>query len=499
MKIKTLLLLSASALLLASCSGGENPEASQTPASEAESSLPEQSASEEPEVSSEAPVSSEVASSELEDSSEESSVPAPVEKPNLFYQDGDIRGGTGETDMKPGQLAWWAGDGGSVSSLDKEEGGYALHYAAAGAWYGVQVFYKLPYSNAGDNYHIELTFHSDVAGSITLNSQVITLEANQDFAYSADYSCSSSTVLSLQLGVNGGGLMGGSVLRFSTPVITDLSSTEYHPVSFQVGESKVKEILVKDGKSVTAPKDPEVPEGKVFAGWYAGEEKFSPDAVITSAKEYVATFADASSSKTVTFKTSDGKVLKQVQVALGETLTKPTDVSIFAYEIVSWAKESGEAYDFSAPVNEDLTLIAKTQIAPSTWFNAEDTGWVIPSINTRLNEDGSFEVYDLAPFASGSSAYFAQVNFAPVPAVAGKSYELSFQYKINGQGGDAQIYDNGTIGNLVSLTASSEYQTATISFSQALSEGSKLTFELGAVSGVEKINFFVRNVSLIEK
>lgn len=499
MKIKTLLLLSASALLLASCSGRENPSASQTPSSEPEASLPKQSESDEGPSSSQAPESSEALPSESSERTEESSLPAPAEKPNLFYQEGDVRAGTGETDMKAGQLAWWAGDGGSVSSLEKEEGGYALHYAAAGAWYGVQVFYKLPYSQTGDNYHIELTFHSDVAGTFTVNSQTITVEADKDFAYQADYSCSSSTVLSIQLGVNGGGLMGGSLLRFSTPVITDLSDAVYHPVSFSVNESKVKEILVKDGKTVTAPKDPEAPEGKVFAGWYAGEEKYSPDQAIASSKEYVATFADASSSKTVTFKTADGKVLKQVQVAQGETLTKPTDISIFAYDIVSWAKESGETYDFSSPVNGDLTLIAKTQIAPSTWFNSNDTGWIIPSINTRINEDGSYEVYDLAPFASGSSPYFAQVNFSPIPAVAGKSYEISFEYKINGEGGDVQIFDGVTVGSLVALSATAEYKSVTIPFAQALSEGSKLTFELGAVSGVEKIDFFVRNVSLIEK
>lgn len=503
MRIKTLLLLSASALLLASC-GGENPTPSSDIESEVGTSQGTQPESKEPAPeSSEEPKPSEEPSEEPSSESEPSSEPAPIpaEKPNLFYQDGDVAAGMGETALSGGQLGWWAGDGGSVSSLTHAEGKYTLDYKAAGAWYGVQVFYLLPYSEAGDSYHIETTFHSDVAGSFTLNSETINLEADKDYAYSADFTCGSKTVLSLQMGVNGGSLMGGSKLTFTDPVIKDNGDTVYHPVEFKNGEESLKRIEVRDGKKVAAPEDPSAPEGKIFVGWFDGEEQYDSDLAITAEKTYSAKFADASAGvKTVTFKTAEGKVLKEVSVANGAKVAKPSDVSLFAYSITGWTNEAGVDFDFNSAVSEDLVLIAKTQIAPSTWFNAPECGWVIPEINQRVNEDGSFEVYDIAPFGAGSSAYFMQVNFLPVPATeAGKSYEVEFDYMINANGADVQVFDGATVGNLINLTAGTDYLHGKIEFAQTLSTGSKLTFELGAVSGVEKINFKVKNVVLNEK
>lgn len=504
MRIKTLLLLSASALLLASC-GGDQPSPSSVPSSENESSkvseaesngpastLPEESSSEGP-----LPAPSEEPSSEIE-----SSEPAPTVKPNLFYQEGAVMAGQGETALKGGQLGWWAGDGGSISSLTHADGKYTLSYKAAGAWYGVQVFYLLPYSQSGDSYHIETTFHSDVAGSFTLNGAVITLEANQDYAYSADFTCASATVISLQMGVNGGGLMGGSTLTFTDPVIKDNGDNVYHAVEFKNGEESLKKIEVRSGKKVAAPADPSAPEGKIFVGWFDGEEQYNSDSAIVADKTYVARFADASEGvKNVTFKTADGAILKEVQVAQGAKVAKPSDVSIFAYSIIDWLTEDGASFDFASNVNEDLVLIAKTKIAPSTWFNAEECGWVIPEINQRVNEDGSFEVYDIAPFGGKDpQAFWSQVNFAPVPASeAGKNYVIEFDYMINGNGGDVQIFDNGTVGQVKTLVAGTEYAHMSLDFSQALTAGSKLTFELGAVKGVEKINFKVKNVVFNEK
>lgn len=126
---------------------------------------------------------------------------------------------------------------------------------------------------------------------------------------------------------------------------------------------------------------------------------------------------------------------------------------------------------------------------------------MIPEINQRVNEDGSFEVYDIAPFGGKDPlAYWSQVNFTPVPASeAGKNYVIEFDYMINGNGGDVQIVDGGTVGEVKALVAGTEYAHMSIDFSQALTTGSKLSFELGAVEGVEKVNFKVKNVVLNEK
>ena len=509
MKIRTLLLLSASALMLASCGGNENKdsekkseESSQVtpPASEATSEKEKESSKEDDVPSSESEKDDESSESVDQggDSSEEIPEPTPAEKVNLFYQEGDILIGQGESAMTNGQMGCWFGDGGSVSAFAHADGKYSLSYAAAGQWYGVQVFYKLPYSAAGDSYHIETTFHSDTAGTFTINNETITVEANTDYSYSKDFTTTSSTVISMQLGVNGISVMGGSLLTFTDPVIKDNGDNKYNKVTFKNGDVAVKEIQVRAGNKVKAPADPAAPEGKIFDGWYDGDTKFSPDAVVTEAKTYVAKFADASSSKKVTFKTADGKVLKEIDAVAGKTITAPTDISIYAYSIIGWKTTVGTDFDFSTPISDDLTLIAKTQISPTTYFNAADTGWVIPAQHCSVTDDGAYKVSNLNPYKSDS--WMIQVNFGNMPADEAKEYTISFAYMINSAQAKAQVYSGTTYGDVLTLVKSTTFQTASITFTGPLAAGDKkLTFELGAIADVDTIEFQVKDVVLTSK
>ena len=508
MKIKTLLLLSASALMLASCAGSGTPGdskkedgASQVTPSSSQGKQDEPSSSDGGKKGEDAS-SGDQGDSSADQGGEESGssepTPTPAEKVNLFYQEGDIQVGVEESAMTGGQIGCWFGDGGSVSSFTHASGKYSLSYKASGAWYGVQVFYKLPYAVAGDSYHIETTFHSDTAGTFTLNGKTVTVEANADYSYSADYETKGDTVISLQLGVVDTSVMGGTLLTFTDPVIKDNGDNKYNKVNFKNGDIAVKEIQVRDGKTVKAPADPTAPEGKIFDGWYDGDTKFSPDAVVTEAKTYVAKFADASSSKKVTFKTADGKVLKEIDAVAGKTITAPTDISIYAYSIVGWKTEDGADFDFSTPVSNDLTLIAKTEISPTTYFNASDTGWVIPSQHCSVTEEGAFKVSGLAPYKSES--WMIQVNFASMPANEAKEYTISFAYTINSAQAKAQVYSGNTYGDVLTLAKSTAFQTASITFTGPLATGDKkLTFELGAISDVDTIEFQVKDVVLTSK
>lgn len=502
MKIKTLLLLSASALMLASCGGNENKDSEKKGDESSQVTPPSSETSNDKESSAGDDVSSDESQKEEKSSEsagqDDSSEPRPAEKANLFYQDGDILIGQGETAMSNGQIGCWFGDGGKVTAFTHANGKYSLSYAAAGQWYGVQVFYKLPYSVAGDSYHIETTFHSDTAGTFTINNETITVEANTDYSYSKDFTTTSATVISMQLGVNGTSVMGGSLLTFTDPVIKDNGDNKYHKVAFKNGDVAVKEIQVRDGKTVKAPADPTAPEGQIFDGWYDGETKFSPDAVISSPKTYIAKFADASSSKKVTFKTADGKVLKEIDAVSGKTITAPTDISIYAYSIVGWLTTEGAPFDFATPISDDLTLIAKTQISPTTYFNAADTGYVIPSQHCSVTDEGAYKVSGLAPYKSDS--WMIQVNFAPIPADEAKEYTISFAYMVNSDKAKAQVFSGTTYGNVLLLTKSTAFQTASITFTGPLGEGDKkLTFELGAIDDVETIEFQVKDVVLTSK
>ena len=72
--------------------------------------------------------------------------------------------------------------------------------------------------------------------------------------------------------------------------------------------------------------------------------------------------APAPAVHTVKF-VSNGEVLNTVEVNDGETVAKPADPTREGYTFKGW-KLNGADYDFSAPVTEDLTLVAEWEVIP---------------------------------------------------------------------------------------------------------------------------------------
>ena len=134
-----------------------------------------------------------------------------------------------------------------------------------------------------------------------------------------------------------------------------------------------------------------------------------------------------------------------------------------------------------------------------TWLNAAEAGWVIPADKQETLADGSYHIKDLEAWPAGSASYFIQVNFTPAPTgTAGKTVTISVDYQINGQGGIAQVFENATIGEAKTLVSGSR-QTATFSYAGGtLANKSKLTFELGKVSGVTTIDFTIYSITVTE-
>lgn len=419
---------------------------------------------------------------------------------NIAYADDTfVYGGAG--DAGTGRFVYWAGDGGSVASATKADGKYTFSYTSAGQWYGVQSFYKLPYAEVGDSYQIKMSLTSDIAGKMTINGGAVDLIAGT-VDYQANFAQSIGNTIELQLGVTGIPLTGHN-FSFTTPIIIDKTAgANYHEVKFVNGETTIKQIEVKHGKTVTAPADPTPAQGYIFDGWFAGETAFNAKTVIDAAATYTAKFIKESevTRYTVTFM-SGSAVLGTTQVVKGKTVTVPSLALPFGYTVGGWYSDAGLATAWNletATVQADVTLYAKLFVSPSdTYMNTIDTGWKIPGINISHNGDGSLKVSGFAGW--GGSPYFVQVNFAPVPkGDTGKAYTLSFEYKINGNGGDAQIYDKGaTVGNLVNLTTTSTWTKASITFAGGnLSSGNKLTFELGAVPASVNVDFELTNIVL---
>lgn len=432
-----------------------------------------------------------------------SSVPKPVD---VFYAD-DTFVYAGESDAGSGRFVYWAGDGGAVSSAAEAQGRYTLSYSSKGNWYGIQLFYKLPYAVTGDTYHVSFDFTSDVAGNITINSKTVAAVAGSN-SYVFDMTQGKGATISIQLGVaSPASTLGGASFSFALPVINDTNANaSYHLIQFLDGANLIKAIEVKDGKTVTAPSDPMPAAGYIFDGWYSGAVAFDAGAAVTAALTYTAKYileADVT-RYAVTLKSGD-VTLGTFPVIKGHKIIVPSTIAIpFGYGASGWYTDAGltSAWDLATDVvTADLILYAKLLVTPTgTFMNATDTGNVIPAANISHGADGSLIVSGFPGWAQ--AAWVVQVNFGPVPSgVKGTNYEIKFDYKINAAGADAKIFDNNaTIGNLVALTTTSAWTTATIDFAGGVTTPkSKLTFELGATPAATNLDFELNNIALAAK
>jgi len=407
-------------------------------------------------------------------------------------------GGAGEAGT--GRFVYWAGDGGSVASASKSAGVYHLNYSSTGQWYGIQAFYKLPYAASGDSYTIKMTLTSNVAGKITINGGAVNVIAGET-VYEASFAQGTGNTIEMQLGIDGTPLA-GSTFSFSTPIIYDTTAgAKYHEVKFVNGATTVMDIEVKDGKTVTAPSDPTPADGYFFDGWYNGEAAFSAKDAVTAEATYTAKFLKESEATryTVTFM-GGSTVLGTAQIVKGKTVVVPSLAYPFGYTVETWYSDEGLTTVWNldtGAVNGDLVLYGKLLVTPtSTYMAASDTGYKIPDINIAHNDDGSLKVSGFAGWAANK--WDVQVNFTVPTGTSGKTYTLSFEYKINGNGADAQIYDNATIGNVVTLTTTTSWTKASIVFAGGvLSSNNKLTFELGAIAGSVTVDFELANLTLV--
>lgn len=504
MKNKSLLLvLAANVFVLAACNPAATSSASSTVSESSRSSdstsASSQSASSQSATSS-TPVSSSSSSSEPASSSSE-----PSQLINIAYFDDTFAFST-EKDATAGSLVYWAGDGGTVTKATKSDGKYSLSYSSSGQWYGVQLFYKLPYAETGDSYAGSFTLTSDVAGSITVNSKIVTLIAGDN---AIAFTSGAGTALSIQLGTaNPSAKLAGAALSLSVPEIYDKTAgAVYNEVRFVNDGVTVKDIEVKKGKTVIAPADP-TKQGYLFDGWYNGETAYQAGTAINSPVTYTAKWIDESqvTQYTVTFQYQD-QILGTTKVVSGKTIVVPTDLVLpFGYAVKDWYKDSALTSLWtlaSMSVTGDLTLYAKLAIHPtSTYMATGDTGYVIPAVNLTNDEAGNLKVSGFNGWGSADS-WAVQVNFAPVPqGTASAHYAINFKYKINGDGADVKLCDVGNgyalIGSAVNLATAADWTAVSLPFSGAsFSANTEVTFELGKIATSVAIDFEISAFALV--
>lgn len=400
-------------------------------------------------------------------------------------------------------MVYWNGDGGAVSAASVSERTFSLTYTSTGNWYGVQIFYKLPYAELNDSYAFDFSFTSDVAGGITVNGAKVTLAAATALDYKATIAQGAGDTISIQLGIDGTGVLAGKSFQMTVNSIKDNSATNaYYANNFVNGNEALKTIQVRSGKTVAAPADPTPATGKVFDGWYDGDTKWTADLAIDAAHTWTAKFGDASSAKTVTFMNGTS-TLGTASVVSGQAVVVPSTLAYpYGNTAIGWYTDAAltKAYDLTTAVTADLTLYAKLGTAATdTYMNTAETGNVIPAANISRGSEGQQVFSGFAGWGSGD-AWVIQVNFSKLPAgESGKNYKINFDYKINGAGADVQIYDGKTIGSVLSLDVVTAWESISMPFSGgSLTSAAKLTFELGKIAASVTVDFEITNFAIVE-
>ena len=131
---------------------------------------------------------------------------------------------------------------------------------------------------------------------------------------------------------------------------------EKFTVTFTVDNKVYKEIAeVKDGDTVSLPSKPKK-EGYTFEGWYIDGKKFDSNTEVNDNLKLEAKFTI--NTYTVTFDYDNDTDNDKIEVTYNETVEKPKNPSKKGYNFAGWYVGE-EKYDFSSPVKDDVTIIAK--------------------------------------------------------------------------------------------------------------------------------------------
>lgn len=497
-KAKSLFVLAASAFILAGCGPTSNEK------SETGSSVTPKPATSETKTSSNEPTPT----PEPQPSSSEEPKPAKATDVFDLIDNEIITGGSGLAQV--GKFTVYGGDGGSVENKAYDTATSTLKVdfkntwgATAHAW-DVQVFYKAPYAKAGNQYDIKMKVTSTVTGEMTINNQVLAVTANQEASFEmTDWTIGANeldTTICVLFGSTAKGLLASGSVSIKDVQVID-KTNDYHTLTFKNGEETVRTEKVLSGNKAWFVPTIATPEGKVFKGWFIGENKVDPAEVVVSADTTIeAKFIDRSEATIYQVKYCLGdKELASDDVIDGE-MAKGKEFGYnevgFGYKVAGWYsdKELTTKYDFSTPVTAALTLYAKVEVTPTDTYN---WGQAFPAEALTHGEDGSL-IYT-ENVAKGGDNWGKQINFSGIPAgEAGKKYALSLDYKMSAAGGDVQIFDNVNVGGVKTLEVTSEWKNISIEFDGGtLTAANKLTFELGCVDGERKLE--IGNMKLAEK
>lgn len=201
-----------------------------------------------------------------------------------------------------------------------------------------------------------------------------------------------------------GWLLGGRPYDFSQPVTRNITLTASwtsigsHAIVFDsAGGTFIPAQTIPDGQTGAEPDAP-ARTGYTFDGWLLDGRPYDWDTPVTS--DITLTASWTANMMSVTFDPGDDGTVSAVSVAYGNPIDRPADPVRDGYRFDGWLLD-GRAYDFTAPVTRDLTLVAAWRDAtPATHTVSFDTtgGSPVGPVTVR---DGNTIAKPAAPTRDG--------------------------------------------------------------------------------------------------
>lgn len=158
-----------------------------------------------------------------------------------------------------------------------------------------------------------------------------------------------------------------------TPVPT---IKETHTVTFNFGD-ELKSVSVKDGETVSEPRQIPKKEKYKFIGWYIGDTKYDFDTPVDKDLNIEARFEK--SRILITYDLDGGSGTVQVEIDKGSIPPKPKIPTKFGYTFTHFTIND-EEYNYDTPLNEDTTI--KAHYEANTYYKVtfdSNGGSAVPS------------------------------------------------------------------------------------------------------------------------
>ncbi|HHV33391.1 MAG TPA: InlB B-repeat-containing protein [Acholeplasma sp.] len=160
---------------------------------------------------------------------------------------------------------------------------------------------------------------------------------------------------------------GGSLFDFSTSIYANKTLTAQwqentpttYTVNFYSQGTLYTSQTVNSGGLASRPADP-TRSGYTFSGWLLGSSVYNFNSPVTQSINLVASWIidNPEDEVTVTFDHGYNNIKTTKTITLGSAVPRPTDPTRTGYNFLGWYF-ANELYNFSSPVNYNITLIAE--------------------------------------------------------------------------------------------------------------------------------------------